>query len=214
MLTVRGVPRELVEEYLAGDAAIAVVNGRVHFALSGTPEDLAKTESNIEHAAKSYNEALEERLIGGSEINPKFDVLPVALPFHHSSLQATADLTVEYAQQCGLDAKLARELADSILVQPHSWVEAVAALDSNYLVALDRGLSSLTAPLVGGTGKVVVPAATPAERDNLATPGTELPTAVNYEEFSPKLISLPNGKSYTQTRFSEWTGMSPSSWAV
>src|SRR5699024_6434447 len=48
-----------------------------------------------------------------------------------------------------------------------------------------------------------------AERDNLATPGNELPTAVNYEEFSPKLISLPNGKSYTQTRFSEWTGMSP-----
>src|SRR5699024_3705137 len=37
MLSVRGVPREMIEEYLAGDAAIAVVNGRVHFALSGTP---------------------------------------------------------------------------------------------------------------------------------------------------------------------------------
>ncbi|MDY5784672.1 fatty acid synthase subunit beta domain-containing protein, partial [Corynebacterium sp.] len=209
MLSVRGVPREMIEEYLAGDAAIAVVNGRVHFALSGTPEDLAKTESNIAQAAESYNEALEERLIGGSEINPVFDVLRVALPFHHASLQAAADLTVEYATQCGLDADLARELADSILVQPHNWVESVNALNSNYLISLDRGLSSLTAPLITGTGKVVIPAATAAERDNLATPGTELPTAVNYEEFSPKLISLPNGKSYTQTRFSEWTGMSP-----
>lgn len=209
MLSVRGVPHEMIEEYLAGDAAIAVVNGRVHFALSGTPEDLAKTESNIAQAAESYNEALEERLIGGSEINPVFDVLRVALPFHHASLQAAADLTVEYATQCGLDADLARELADSILVQPHNWVESVNALNSNYLISLDRGLSSLTAPLITGTGKVVIPAATAAERDNLATPGTELPTAVNYEEFSPKLISLPNGKSYTQTRFSEWTGMSP-----
>src|SRR5699024_3789260 len=81
MLSVRGVPREMVEEYLAGDAAIAVVNGRVHFALSGTPEDLAKTESNLTQAAESYNDALEERRIGGSEINPVFDVLAVALPF-------------------------------------------------------------------------------------------------------------------------------------
>src|SRR5699024_3840603 len=75
MLAVRGIPREMVEEYLAGDAAIAVVNGRVHFALSGTPEDLAKTVSNLTQAAESYNDALEERRIGGSEINPVFDVL-------------------------------------------------------------------------------------------------------------------------------------------
>src|SRR5699024_7767276 len=127
-----------------------------------------KTESNITQAAESYNAALEERLIGGSEINPVFDVLRVALPFHHASLQSTADLTVEYATQCGLDADLARELAESILVQPHNWVETVSGLNANYLLSLDRGLSSLTAPLIAGTGKVIVPAATAAERDNLA----------------------------------------------
>src|SRR5699024_2563068 len=113
------------------------------------------------------------------------------------------------ATQCGLDAELARELADSILVQPHSWVETVAGLNSTYLLSLDRGLSSLTTPLIAGTGKVVVPAATPAERDNLATPGTELPTAVSCETVSPELISLPSGKSYTPPRFSGWTGMPP-----
>src|SRR5699024_1368964 len=170
MLSVRGVPREMVEEYLAGDAAIAVVNGRVHFALSGTREDLAKTASNRTPAAEPYNDAPEERRIGGSAINPVFDGLAVALAFHHASLQDAAALTVDYPAQCGLDAELARELADSTLVQPPSWVETVAGLNSTYLLSLDRGLSSLTTPLIAGTGKVVVPAATPAERDNLATP--------------------------------------------
>src|SRR5699024_10733430 len=140
----------------------------------------------------SYNEALEERLIGGSEINPVFDVLRVALPFHHASLQAAADLTVEYATQCGLDADLARELADSILVQPHNWVESVNALNSNYLISLDRALSYMPAPLHTGSAKLVIPAATAAELDTLAITGTELSTAVNYEGFSPKLNYLPN----------------------
>ncbi|MDY3128050.1 MAG: DUF1729 domain-containing protein [Corynebacterium sp.] len=209
MLSVRGVNREDIEANLAGDAAISVINGRQNFVISGTPEDLAHTQNKLTAAAEKFNKELEERYVGGSEINPIFDVLPIALPFHHSSLQDAADLTVEYARECGLNTDLARHLAENILVEPHNWVDTVAGLDATYLLSLDRNLSTVTAPLIIGSGRALVPASTPAERDNLATPGAQLPDAVDYSSYIPRLVSLPNGERYTQTRFSAWTGMSP-----
>lgn len=209
MLSIRGLSHDQVAADLQGEAAISVINGPRHIVVSGTPEDLARTRAAIEKTAKDVNAALEERTRGGSELEPIFDELPVALPFHHASLQAAADKTVEFAAACGLDEDLARKLAGAILVHPHNWPETVAALGADYLVSTDRGIGKLTRPLVAGSGRAVVPAATPAERDDLATPGTQLERGTDYSRFAPRLIRLPDGKTYTQTRFSAVTGLSP-----
>ena len=209
MLSVRGLERGFVTEHLHGTAAIAVVNGRRHFALSGSPEDLAATRTAIEEAVKGFNAELEKRTIGGDELSPRFDELPVALPFHNPVLAMAAERTVALAQKCGLDADEARAQAEAILVNEHDWPATLAALNSEHLIVLDRALTALTRRVVEGTGVTVISAATPQELNALATPGTELPKALNYADFAPRTIELPNGRTYTQTRFSDLTGLSP-----
>lgn len=209
MLSVRGLERSFVTEHLHGTAAIAVVNGRRHFALSGSPEDLAATRTAIEEAVKSFNDELDKRTIGGDELSPRFDELPVALPFHNPVLAPAAERTVALAQKCGLDVDEARAQAEAILVAEHDWPATLDALSSEHLIVLDRALTNLTRRVVEGTGVTVISAATPRELNALATPGTELPEALNYADFAPRTIELPNGRTYTQTRFSDLTGLSP-----
>ncbi|WP_144794068.1 type I polyketide synthase [Corynebacterium singulare] len=209
MLSVRGLERSFVTEHLHGTAAIAVVNGRRHFALSGSPEDLAATRTAIEEAVKSFNDELDKRTIGGDELSPRFDELPVALPFHNPVLAPAAERTAALAQKCGLDVDEARAQAEAILVTEHDWPATLDALSSEHLIVLDRALTNLTRRVVEGTGVTVISAATPRELDALATPGTELPEALNYADFAPRTIELPNGRTYTQTRFSDLTGLSP-----
>ncbi len=209
MLSVRGLDKGDVEKHVQGDAAVTVINGRRAIVISGTPADLEATEAAIQTYADRHNTALEAAEFGGSELHPRFDYLPVALPFHHASLAKAADLTVEYAKQCGLDEATARELADAVLVNQHDWVSTVAGLDATYLLSLDAGTARLTQPLLVGTSKVIVPAATPNERDALATPGNALPEGKDWSSFAPRLVRLPDGKTYTQTRFSAATGFSP-----
>ncbi|MDN6531703.1 MAG: DUF1729 domain-containing protein [Corynebacterium flavescens] len=209
MLSIRGVDRPLIEQALRGDATIAVINGRRHFVISGAPESLESTRTALQGAVDAFNDSLENRTIGGDEILAVFDELPVALPFHHPSLRPAAARTAQLAQECGVDSSTAQRLAEAILVEPHDWPAAVSSLEADSLVFLDAGLAKLTAPLVNGTGKVSVLAATPQQRDGLATPGNSLPKAVNYADFAPRLVRLPDGQTYTQTRFSDLTGLSP-----
>ncbi|QCB27600.1 type I polyketide synthase [Corynebacterium endometrii] len=210
MLSVRGLDRATLASHLSGEAAIAVVNGRTHHVLAGTPEDLQASQSALEAAAAAHNKQLESRSRGGDELSPLFDALPVALPFHHTSLAEAAQLTTEWAALCGITLKSAsaRELAEAILVDPHDWPATLGALEATHLLPLDRGLAKLTASATAGTGKVIVQAATPAERDQLATPGAELPAPRSYQDFAPRLVSI-GGKQFTQTRFSDVTGLSP-----
>ena len=209
MLSIRGVDRQLIEESLRADAAISVINGRRNYVISGAPENLEATRTALQAVIDAFNDSLEKRTIGGDEILARFDELPVALPFHHPSLRPAAARTAELAQECGLDSAKAQRLAEAILVEQHDWPAAVASLDADSLIFLDAGLAKLTAPLVNGTGKVSVLAATPQQRDGLATPGNALPKAVDYNDFAPRLVRLPDGQTYTQTRFSDLTGLSP-----
>ena len=209
MLAVRGLDRAFVEEQLAridGDAAVAVINGRRALVLSGSPDDLAAAQAALEDAAKQLNADLENRTVGGDELAPTFDSLPVALPFHHASLTDAAELTRDLADTCGIGEQ---GLAQDILVDVHDWPATVAGLEATHLLSLDAGLTRLTQPLLNGTGKVLVDASTPAALDTLATPGAELPRGTDYADFAPRLVTLPDGHTYTQTRFSDVTGLSP-----
>ena len=55
----------------------------------------------------------------------------------------------------------------------------------------------------------MIDASTPTKRDALARPGEKLSAAADYSQYAPRVITLPDGKSYTQTRFSALTGLSP-----
>ena len=213
MLSVRGVERAVVEKH-AGAACLAVINGPRHHVLSGSPAELAAARAGIARAADAHNDRIEAREFGGDELAPAFTELPVAAPFHHPGMRPAADLAVEWAKRCGIDLGeySIRELADSILADTHDWpaqVQRLAAEGTRHVLSLDGGLSRLTAPLLAGTGIALVPAASAAERDRLATPGSELPAAADYADFAPRLIRLPDGRTRTQTRFSAVTGLSP-----
>ena len=209
MLSVRGLERDFIVKRLHGTADIAVVNGRRHLVLSGNPDDLAATRTAIESDVAQHNAALEERTIGGDELEARFDELPVALPFHNPVLAMAAERTVALAQKCGLDELTTRQHAEAILVAEHTWPETLKALDATHLIVLDRALATITRRAVEGTGVVVVEAATPQAIDSLTTPGTELSTALNYADFAPRTLELPGGRTVTQTRFSDLTGLSP-----
>ncbi|QPK79392.1 DUF1729 domain-containing protein [Corynebacterium lizhenjunii] len=208
MLAVRGLDTDFIAAHLAGDAAVAVRNGRRSFALSGTPEDLEATRAQLEAAIAEHNAALEARTHGGDELQANFTPLPVALPFHHPSLAPAAQLTQEWARECGIGK---HSLPEDILVEQHDWPQELAAVaeGTRYLLATEEALARLSAPLVHGSGTAVVPVATAAQRDGLATPGNELPGAVDYRDFAPRLVRLPGGGTYTQTRLSDLTGLSP-----
>ena len=226
MLSVRGLSRSFLETALhsagfndagaddagAEDIALAVINGPRHLVLSGSPAQLTRAQQDIEAQVAAFNKELEQRSRGGDELAPRFDSLPVALPFHHPSLADAVTLTADWAERCGLDRELATQLAHDILVAPHNWPAVLhQALpdDGVHLLSLDDSLSTITTPLVHGTGRVIIPAATPSQRDQLVTPGAQLPQPVNYEDFAPRVIELPTGERYTQTRFSSLTGLSP-----
>ena len=216
MLSIRNLRVAVVEKLIADvdGAEVAVINGPTHVVLSGTPEALAAARAAIELASEKFNKKLEDAVTGGAEMQPAFDELPVAFPFHHSANQAAADLAAEWAEQCGLSFEntTARELAEAILVNQHDFTaELATARDAGvtHALVLDGSVTRITGKALAGTGVVVVDASTTAQRDLLATPGAELPGATDYSDFAPRLVRLPGGKVYTQTRFSKVTGLSP-----
>ncbi|SDS39876.1 type I polyketide synthase [Corynebacterium timonense] len=212
MLSVRGVHREDVEKH-AGEL-VSVINGPHHVVLAGEPEQLAAARERIEAAAAAYNARLEAAEFGGSEITPRFDALPVAYPFHSTSNAAAVELAAEWAEACGIDfgEDSPRELAQAILVDRHDWparVREVLAAAPSHILSLDSAVATITEKLTAGSGVAVITADSAAARDRLAVPGATLPEAADYARYAPRLVRLPDGTTYTQTRFSTLTGLSP-----
>ena len=210
MLSVRGLDRDTVHGAVADVEGVEVSlrNARAHFVLSGKPDQLKKAAAALQHAADAFNEDINNKRKGGSLLEPKFDYLPVAIPFHHSSMQEAVNIAVEWSETCGLNVD-AKKLACAILVDHSDWVAQIAQLKADYVLTLDAGLARFTAPLLDGTGITQLPAYTAAERDNLARPGYQIPTSDDWSEFAPKLVKLPTGETKVQTRFSTLTGYSP-----
>lgn len=212
MLSVRGLHRGDVDKH-AGEL-VSVINGPHHVVLAGEPGELDAARGRIEAFAAAYNARLEAAEFGGSEIAPLFDALPVAYPFHSPTNTAAVELAAEWAEKCGIDLgeDSPRELAQAILVDTHDWPAKVRELlgaAPSHILSLDSAVATITAKLTAGTGVAVITADSAAKRDNLAVPGASLPQAADYSRYAPRLVRLPDGKTYTQTRFSTLTGLSP-----
>ena len=67
----------------------------------------------------------------------------------------------------------------------------------------------LTAPLLLGTGTQVVDASTFDARMRLDTPGHVIEPAVDWKDFAPRLVALPDGRIVVDTAFTRLTGKSP-----
>ncbi|GAA0212307.1 type I polyketide synthase [Corynebacterium riegelii] len=215
MLSVRGLTVEQIEEFVPAEtgAVLSVINGRRHVALSGSPEALAKAQAAIEARASDYNARLEVEF-GGAEIQPTFDYLDVAYPFHVASNAQAVEQAATWSEECGIEfaTTTPRELAQAILADTFDFTATVRGLvadGASHLIALDKATANIMKALVNGVGVPVVDATQSSKRDALARPGETLPAAVDYSQYAPRVITLPDGKTYTQTRFSALTGLSP-----
>ncbi len=195
MLAVRGVPVELLP------GTPAVINGPTRAVYSGTKEELAQAKREITAIVDKHNAAIDSHERGGEHVDVSFTTLEVAAAFHHAGNREAADQAVAWSKLCGLQVD-AKHFADYILVDPCRWEVG----EHDYLLSLDPALIGITADL---TDAVILDATTPAKRDDLATPGTELPKPVDYGQFAPKVVKLPNGEQKVETAFSRLTGLSP-----
>ena len=101
MLSVRGIHRGDLDRFLGTQPA--VVNGPRHVVFSGEPAELEAAVSSINAAAAEFNARLEAAEFGGSEMNPVYDFLPVAYPFHNEGNEDAVELAVKWAEACGID---------------------------------------------------------------------------------------------------------------
>ncbi|WP_211080637.1 type I polyketide synthase [Arcanobacterium buesumense] len=220
MLSVRGLCADAINEGLAhvattepGSPNVALRNGPQAFVLSGHPEKLALAKATLISGVERHNAAIEAKVRGGSILDPIFDELPVAVPFHHPSMQPAVDTAVQWAQLCGLDTELVAHMAQEILLTPQDWPNQVASVAHNTqalaIVGPGSGLVRMTEQLVQGGPIVVVDASDTLKRDQLTAPGSQLPTAIDYSRFAPQLVELPDGQVVVETAFTRLTGNSP-----
>jgi len=122
-----------------------------------------------------------------------------------------------WAADCGLDGKLARDLATAVLIDPVDWpglVTEALGIGSAAPVrtVLDLGpgnvLVRLTEGVVAGTGTTVVPAGTAKAIDDLDRAGAAPHPSVDRSRFAPRITRLPHGRLTLDTAFTRLTGRS------
>ncbi len=220
MLSVRGTRRDVLDQVVAGVRAhapisVGVTNGRLAHILSGLPADLAGVVTALERLADASAQDRKQRRRGGAVLAPVTEYLPTTVPFHTQLLAPAVDDTVAWAQACGLDPDLARDLATAVLIDPVDWpatVQAAAAHPSRPRLVVDLGpgtvLTRLTQAALAGTGLAVAPAGTSAALDGLDRPGRAPQATVDRSRFAPRLVRLPDGRLSLDTAFTRLTGRS------
>ncbi|RSX55418.1 type I polyketide synthase [Bifidobacterium samirii] len=224
MLSVKDVTRAQTDALIArvakagtrGPIAVAVTNSANHLVLSGYPEDLAAFALAAGKESRRQAKLREEKVRGGRVFAPTLEYLDVTLPFHSPLMADAVELTVRWAERCGLDAALARTLAAEVLLNHVDWAgrvaDTLAAADPAGLWIVDFGPGATVGKLIAavgeGTGVGVVEASTAADRAALATMDGEPERTQDWRRFAPTVIDTPAGRK-VRTRFSELTGKAP-----
>ena len=194
--------------------ALSIRNGRRSSVITGSPEQLARFELYCQQIADVEAAERKNKLRGGAVFNPTFEPVAVEVGFHTPRLADGVTMIDRWAEKIGLDAKLAREMAESILVRPVDWVDEVEKLhDAGAHWILDLGpgdiLTRLTAPVIRGLGVGIVPAATRGGQRNLFTVGAVPEVAQPWSSYAPSVVTLPDGAVKLSTKFTRLTGRSP-----
>jgi fatty acid synthase, bacteria type len=123
---------------------LSVRNGRRSAVIVGTPEQLARFESYCRQIADAEAADRKNKLRGGAVFNPTFEPVRVDVGFHSPRLADAVQLIGGWAAKVGLDAELAHDMAESILVQPVDWVSQVTGLhEAGARWILDLGPSDM-----------------------------------------------------------------------
>ena len=93
--------------------------------ITGSPEQLARFELYCQQIADAEAAERKNKVRGGAVFNPTFEPVAVEVGFHTPRLADGVTLIDRWAATIGLDAGLAHEMAESILVRPVDWVEEV-----------------------------------------------------------------------------------------
>ncbi|PJJ58205.1 fatty acid synthase [Mumia flava] len=219
MLAVRGVSAEGLDEALEGlDPALRVHvglrNGRRTTVLTGPADDLRAVQRHLEQHGAEQKRLRERKLTGGTPFAPTLEILEPRAAFHHPDLTAAADLVADWAQRCGLDAAWARELAMAAVVDPVDWVrdlDEVFSSGAQWILDLGPGdLASLLSRYEADAHGVGL--LTPVARDGhraLTAVGAAPRRSAPWSAYAPSAVTLPDGRTVLETRFTRLTGRSP-----
>lgn len=225
MLSLKGVTfdqaKALIErvERTRGVISIAVKNSRNHIVLSGYPEDMEAVQNQAQKESQRSKKMREMKERGGSVFAPIAEYLDVTVPFHSPIMKPAVEQVETWAKDAGLDAELALNLANAVLVEPVDWANQIAEVLNNVnareLYVLDMGpgevLGKLTNVLLQGSGAGVVEVGTMNARAKASTTSAaeaELLRTGCWADFAPRVIDTPAGKKVV-TKFSKLTGKAP-----
>ncbi|MFM9035257.1 MAG: fatty acid synthase subunit beta domain-containing protein [Mycobacterium sp.] len=209
----------LLEEFgrdvRTGEAPVlSIRNGRRSAVITGTPEQLSRFEIYCEQISERQAAERKSKQRGGAVFAPMFDPVAVEVGFHTPRLSDGVEIVARWAQAAGLDADVARTLAQDILIEPIDWVAAVSDIETagaRWILDLGPGdvLTRLTAPVIRGLGIGIVPAATRGGQRNLFTAGAAPEVSKPWSSYAPSVITLPDGSVKLSTKFTRLTGRSP-----
>lgn len=193
---------------------LSIRNGRRSVVITGTPEQLSRFELYCRQISAKEEADRKNKLRGGDVFAPVFDPVQVEVGFHTPRLADGIDIVGGWAEKVGLDAALARQLTEAILVSRVDWVEEITRVhESGARWILDLGpgdiLTRLTAPVIRGLGVGIVPAATRGGQRNLFTVGAVPEVARAWSSYAPTVVRLPDGRVKLSTKFTRLTGRSP-----
>lgn len=225
MLSLKGVTFEQAKalikrvERTRGVISIAVKNSRNHIVLSGYPEDMEAVQNQAQKESQRSKKMREMKERGGSVFAPIAEYLDVTVPFHSPIMKPAVEQVEAWAKDAGLDAELALNLANAVLVEPVDWANQIAEVLNNVnareLYVLDMGpgevLGKLTNVLLQGSGAGVVEVGTMNARAKASTTSAaeaELLRTGCWADFAPRVIDTPAGKKVV-TKFSKLTGKAP-----
>lgn len=215
MLAVSGVVPERVAEIVEGTGAVCRIrNGRRAVVLSGSQAALAEATRRLEQVAAREKDERERKVTGGAPFSPVIEPVESAVAFHHPDLAPAAELVADWAERIGVDAEHARRATVRSIVDPVDWVETVnAAFDAGARWLLDVGPADLASRLSAAEARArgVGVVATTTRRGNreLTITGARPTLPPAWSTFAPRLVTLPDGSTVVETRFTRATGKSP-----
>ena len=144
MLSVRGVPRDLLADLAAQMGAdLAIINSYNSMVVSGRPADLERLTGKLDAVAQDSAAIRAAKKTGGAPISPVAEFLDVDAPFHSHLLEPAVALVDTWAERCGISVDNADSLARAVLTDPLDWAgevaETVKDFGHGYLIDLGPG---------------------------------------------------------------------------
>ncbi|AKK06780.1 3-oxoacyl-(acyl-carrier protein) reductase [Corynebacterium mustelae] len=222
MVAISGVSRQQVEEAIAvacgveasqSRPVIGLRNSRDTFVIVGRPADNRKVVDVVNAWARKDAKAIEEKQRGGAAFAPTVTPLAVQVGFHHPLMADGVEQVVAWAKKAELDVNLAREVAQSTMVDPVDWLAQVTeVVDAGARWILDvgpaAGVGLLTNSILVGRGALSLSVSGLSGQSQLFDAGQAPELPRNFKEFAPRLLKTANGNRVS-TKFTELTGRSP-----